>query len=182
MLVVAPGVRNRVIDAPGSQVSLYIGCFSKSLFRFDSDLIEQVQTRLWRGDGHFANRVASHLRRLMHLQNGHGNGQSLAMVADGLRLVQHLYDRQIKAVRRDRLGSYEQSAVTDYVARLRENFFDQTDIDSAARELGIPRRTFTQLFSAHNWNHVAQVRARPGHRARSTSPARFQLINCVHRI
>jgi hypothetical protein len=68
VIVVPPGTRNRIVDDPTSAASLYVCCVARSLMRFDPNLVAQLPCRVLRREGHFANRVASVFRRMVHDQ------------------------------------------------------------------------------------------------------------------
>lgn len=147
VIVVAPEVPNRIVDDPTSAASLYICCVAESVFAFDPTIVGQLRTRVMRGDGHFANRVASLFRRLVHGQETKSSSRSASMVADTLKLVIAIDQRDEQSRRRVASITSERALVQDYVDSLSSRFFDETTIDAAAGRLGIPRRTFTKVFT-----------------------------------
>lgn len=146
VIVVAPQTPNRIVDAPSSAASLYICCVAESVFRFDPTLVGRLQTRVFRRDGHFANRVASIFRRLVHWQETGSSIRSAAMVADALKLSIAVIRRTEMARMQSPATTNDRALVQDYIDALPDQFFDETTIDAAAGQLGIARRTFTKLF------------------------------------
>ena len=161
VIVVAPGTRNRIEDDPTSASSLYVCCIAKNLLRFDSDLIQLLTTDIYRGDGHFANRVASILRRMVHAQEVESTTRSVSLVADAMKLVHAVCQRSEKSRRSEKGVATERVTVERYVESLPSQFFDESTIDVAANQLGIPRRTFTKLFTeitGETWlNHIRRL-------------------------
>jgi AraC family L-rhamnose operon regulatory protein RhaS len=161
VIVVAPGTRNRIEDDPSSASSLYVCCIAKSLLRFDSDLVQRLATHVFRGDGHFANRVASILRRMVHAQEVETPTRSVALVADAMKLIHAVCQRGEKSRRSEKDVANERATVERYVENLPSQFFDESTIDAAANQLGIPRRTFTKLFTeitGETWlNHIRRL-------------------------
>ncbi len=158
VIIVPPGTRNRIDDDPAAASSLYVCCVAKSLVSFDPVLADQLPCQVLRGDGHFANRVASLLRRMVHVQVLESPSRAITMVADAMKMIQAVLDRNQKRTKNEKPTSDERMAIQRYVDRLPSNFFDETSIDVAASGLGIPRRTFTKLFvevTGDTWlNHI----------------------------
>ena len=72
--------------------------------------------------------------------------QSISMVADALRLLQLLLELESKPQITQQPDSHERAILRRYIKDLPNRFFEESSIDSTSRQLGIPRRTFTQLF------------------------------------
>jgi len=156
VVVVAPGTRNRIEDDPNSASSLYVCCIAKSLLKFDPELVARIPNRLYRRDGHFTHRVASRLRRMVHAQDCDGPSRAIAMVADAIKLIQAMEQRNQKQTRLEKDASDERMVVKQYIDSLPTRFFEESSIDAAADQLGIPRRTFTKLFTeltGETWLH-----------------------------
>ena len=156
VVIVPPETANRIEDDPASASSLYVCCLATELLDFDPSIIKQFRIRCVRGDGHFANRVASLMRRMVHLQDrgnqiNDGQFRSIAMVTEAMNLVQLVL--QLKSRKRppiaDSNASQQSEQIADYVAGLENDFFEATTIDAAAASVGMPRRTFTKLFCEH---------------------------------
>ncbi|MDG2222838.1 MAG: AraC family transcriptional regulator [Rubripirellula sp.] len=156
VILVAPQTRNRIVDDPSSAASLYVCCMATSLFDFDTRVVECLPTRILVRDGQFANRVASLLRRLVHWQDSASSMRPAGMVADALKLMITIGQRNEQIARRPSMTSHERAVVQAYIDTLPSRFFDETTIDAAARQLKIPRRTFTKLFTelaGETWLH-----------------------------
>ena len=147
VVVVPPGTRNRIEDDATSASSLYIGCVSTSLLEFDSTIIRRLRKGRVLADGHFANRVASLLRRMVYSQDRDAATRSVAMVIDALRLIQLVAERAGDASIRNAEERSDRQLMKTYVQTLRREFFEATTIEAAANSLGLPRRTFTKLFA-----------------------------------
>ncbi|NND96156.1 MAG: helix-turn-helix transcriptional regulator [Pirellulaceae bacterium] len=163
VVVVPAETPNRIEDDPTSASSLYICCIATSLLQFDPALVGRIQTQCVRGDGHFANRVSSLMRRMVHHQDSSGRNRPIAMVTEAMRLVQLVLQReqpQRKSVV-DTERSPHREAMARYIASLPREFFEATTIDAAAASLDMPRRTFTKLFaeeSGQTWlQHIRQL-------------------------
>ena len=161
VIVVAPGTRNRIEDDPSSASSLYVCCIAASLLQFDSEAVAWLATRVLRGDGHFANRVASLLRRMVHAQEVQTPSRSVALVADAMKLIHAVCQRTEKLRRSEKDSPDERAIVQRYIETLPSQFFDESTIDAAASQLGIRRRTFTKLFTeltGETWlNHIRRL-------------------------
>lgn len=148
VVIVPPGTRNRIVDAPNAATSLYIGCIARSLVRFDPDLLDRLHVEVRRGDGHFANRVAAILRRMVYQQNEPTNNCALAMVSDSMRLLQLIVEHETKpATKQSKQEVHPTRSMRQYIASLPNRFFEETTIDQAANRMGLPRRTFTKQFA-----------------------------------
>jgi AraC family L-rhamnose operon regulatory protein RhaS len=166
VIVVAPKTRNRIEDDPVSASSLYICCLDPKLFAFDDQVLQNLPTQVARGDGHFGNRVASILRRMVHAQEVDNAVRSVALVADAMKLAQTVCQRNQKTQGKAGRSSEttwgdERSVVEQYITNLPSHFFEETSIDDVAERLGIARRTFTKLFAeitGETWlNHVRRL-------------------------
>lgn len=150
VMVIPPGTPNRIVDLPDEAVSLYVCCIDMAHLKFDSRLPTRLPIGLAPPGGHFANRVASLMRRMAYAQSEAGVTRSIEMVADALRLVLTIVRHsRARAVKRDAEQSPERIAVAEYVDHLRDNFFEADTIDAAADGLGMSRRTFTRYFREH---------------------------------
>ncbi len=148
VVVVPPRTRNRIEDDPTSAASLYIGCVSASLLKFDPWIIGHLPTGQISVGAQVANRVASTLRRMVYSQDREPAIRSVAMVADAMRLIQLIQQTAAHTTIRsgDQYASNRQ-AIHDYVQTLKSEFFEATTIDHAAASLDLPRRSFTKLFA-----------------------------------
>ena len=149
VILVPPQTPNRIIDDPTQAASLYVACLATSLFDFEPSLVPQLHLAAITGDGHFANRVASLMRRMVHRQRRSGSSRPIAMVADAMRLVQLVTAQTRSGNSRSKPGvsGDDRAVMRRYVSRLRNEFFEATTIEAAVAELDMPRRTFTKLFA-----------------------------------
>src|SRR5690606_1932320 len=93
VIVVPPQRRNRVVDDPAAASSLYVCCIAVSLLSFDRRLPQRLRPGPLPVDGHFANRVAALMRRMVHAQSHESDTRPVAMVADALRMIQVISER-----------------------------------------------------------------------------------------
>ncbi len=147
VIVVPSGTRNRIVDDPSSAASLYVCCVARSLLRFDPSLGAQLPCRVLRREGHFAHRVASVFRRMVHTQQSSTTKRPVAMVADAMKLILMISERSAESPKSEKGSADDRRRVQQYVDSLPGRFFEETSIDAAADQLDIPRRTFTKLFT-----------------------------------
>lgn len=147
VIVVPPGTRNRIVDDPSSATSLYVCCVARSLLRFDPLLGGQLPCRVLRREGHFAHRVASVFRRMVHTQQSSTRIRPVSMVADAMKLIQMMSEKSTEPHKSEKGSTDDRRSVQQYVDSLPNRFFEETSIDAAAEQLEIPRRTFTKLFA-----------------------------------
>lgn len=147
VIVVPSGTRNKIVDDPNSAASLYVCCVERHLLRFDPSLSALLPCRVIRCEGHFANRVASVFRSMVHAQQTSTTLRPVSMVADALRLIKMIIERSQKSQRSEKDSTDERQRVQQYIDSLPSCYFDETSIDAAADQLEIPRRTFTKLFA-----------------------------------
>lgn len=145
VIVVSPRTRNKIEDDPASAASLYICCIAPSLLAFDPRLLRRLKSGRIELGGHFANRVASRLRRMVYTQQHDRTPRPVSMVGDALRLIQLIVDRRRTLSSRPNSPA-DREVMADYVRSLEDEFFEATTIDDAAQLLGMSRRTFTSLF------------------------------------
>jgi len=147
VIVVPPGTRNRIVDDPACASSLYICCVARSVLQFDLSLIKRLPCRvLPRGSG-FANRVESVVRRMVYAQHSMTLMRPISIVIDALKLIQIIGEKSSEAQEIEKGTTDYQRIVQQYVDSLPSRFFEETSIDAAAAQLGIPRRTFTKVFA-----------------------------------
>jgi AraC-like DNA-binding protein len=147
VIVVPPGTRNRIVDDPNSAASLYICCVARNLLRFDRSLSTQLPCRVLRRESHFAHRVASVFRRMVHAQQSTTTLRPVSLVADAMKLIQMISERSNESHKSERGSTSDRQRVQQYVDSLPSRFFEETSIDATADRLEIPRRTFTKLFA-----------------------------------
>ena len=146
VIVIPPHTRIRIIDDASAAASLYVCCIATELLAFESDLIQSLKVRLEHHRHGFTNRVTSLLRRLIHSQQKPVATISISMVADALRLLQLVLELETRPPTTQQPDSDERAVLRRYIKTLPDRFFEESSIDSTSQQLGIPRRTFTQLF------------------------------------
>ncbi len=146
VLVIPAQLRNRIVDAPGEPSSLYVLCVSPQLLAFDPKITKRLESgRLARSE-YLANRVESLFRRMLFQQSHGGHAASLTMAAAVLDLFQILIEKQGRAPLIEEASSKSTHEIERYVEYLDYHFFEAQDIQTAARQLGMSRRTFTKHF------------------------------------
>ncbi len=148
VVVVPPRMRNRIEDDPASAASLYVGCVAVSLLNFDAAIVGRLPTGRLSAGGHFANRVASLLRRMVYSQDRDSAVRAIALVADAMRLIQLIIEAAADTSARGAAEMLsDRQLIHNYAEALKSEFFEATTIDAAAKSLGLPRRSFTKLFA-----------------------------------
>ena len=161
VIVIPPGTPNRIVDDATAASSLYICCIASRLLEFDHCLIQTLASRLHHHPHGFANRVATLLRRMVHTQQKPVPTTSISMVADAMRLMQVVLDLHNKPRPVEQQEGNERAVIQQYIATLPNRFFEESSIDSISHDLGIPRRTFTQMFhelTGETWlSHIRRL-------------------------
>jgi len=148
VIAVPPQHRNRIVDEPGAAASLYVCCLSVRHLLFDPRLVARLRPGSLPHDGHFANRVAALMRRMAYAQSKATANRPIAMLIDALRMIQIVAERTSRKPGPSGIrDTPERQAMADYIRRLHSDFFEASTLEAAAAELGMPRRTFTRLFS-----------------------------------
>lgn len=151
VLVVPPGCENRIVDAPDAASSLYVCCIASTVYAMATDSVQQLQPGLISASPHFANRIATQLRRMRHQQVKPDPWQAVAMVASALRVMKWLLQLRSDLDGRHSHGKQrpyldDRQLVQEYVERLSTEFYEATTIEQAAKSIGVSRRVFTDRF------------------------------------
>ena len=146
VIIIPPHTRNRIVDDTSAAPSLYVCCIATQLLSFEHRLADSLDITLQRHRHGFTNRITSLLRHLIHSQQKPVATTSISMVADALRLLQLVLEIESKPRTILQPDGNERTVLQRYIAELPERFFEESSIDSASQQLGIPRRKFTQLF------------------------------------
>ncbi len=96
---------------------------------------------------------------MVHAQDLESPSRPVAMVADAIKLIQAVDQRNLKPLRSEKEATDERVIIKRYIDSLPTRFFEETSIDSAADQLGISRRTFTKLFTeltGETWLHYVR--------------------------
>ena len=147
-LVAVPAGRvHHIADDPDAPLALYGICVAPDVWRSEPDLLATLPAGRLSVGRALAARVRTDLRRLLFEQTlARPGGRVLA-----LGVTQHLLALLARAARpagptgRPGRVAYR-PAVERYVADLPHRFFEATDLDRTAAELGMSRRRLTQLF------------------------------------
>lgn len=151
LIVVPPGIANRITDAPDAASSLYICCIGQALFTFDCGLVPALPAGLVPSNAHLSNRIATQLRRMRHQQARGGPTREISLVGSAFRIVEWVMQVCEDSdgsgrCRSRRVAQDEREVIQEYVARLATEFYEASTIDAAATSIGMSRRTFTKLF------------------------------------
>lgn len=165
-LIVPIGQSHEIVDSASDPLSLYVVSVRPRILEAASLDMSILPTGVVHLDDHAAEKVERSMRRLLFEQTLDTPTTGAQMVALALRLlvdiaritelVSEASDGSIpRAIR----GADSVERMRSYVEDLAENFFEATNLDSAASTLGLSRRRFTQLFrevTATSW--LAYVR------------------------
>lgn len=146
LMVVPVGAKNRLVDAPNRQVSIYVLCISRSVLEFDRSIERRLPAGIHHCDSSVAIRAEHLLRNLLFHQKHLSNNTRLEMVTSALRFLQLLFrDSTMDTQTRSGLATKEDE-MSRYVLNLDTHFFEAGDITTAAASLGMSRRAFTDHF------------------------------------
>ena len=95
---------------------------------------------------YLADRIEAGLRRLLFQQTHGGSHASLAMATATLELFHLLISKEAGDKNFKAVNNRNTSEMLRYIDFLDSHFFESQDIDTAARQLGVSRRTFTKRF------------------------------------
>ncbi|HEY1378609.1 MAG TPA: AraC family transcriptional regulator [Gemmataceae bacterium] len=147
LVAVPAGRDHHIADDPAAPLALYGICVAPAVWRAEPELLAALPAGRLSVGRPLAARVRADLRRLLFEQTlARPGGRVLAL---GLTL--HLLGLIARAARPAGPGhrsgpAVYRAAIERYVADLPHRFFEATDLDRAAGELGMSRRRFTQLF------------------------------------
>lgn len=145
LLLVPPGIRNRLVDQTGRPASLYVLCIARGLLRFDPGVEGRLAAGLQRRDDELADRARSLFRRLLFQQSHGGQNASIAMATAALELVHRLLDNPSEPDH-SRPAEPDREAMARYLEWLESHFYEATTLDAAAAGLGMSRRHFSRVF------------------------------------
>lgn len=159
LLVVPPGTRNRLEDAPGEPASVYVLCLSRRHLACDPNVEARLPAGRWPRSATLAKRAERRLRRLLYQQARGERDAPIGMVAEALGLVALLLGSE---PRDESPEADARAEVRRYVRELDSCFFEATTLDGTAEQLGLSRRRFTQLFreeAGETWLEAVRRRA-----------------------
>ncbi len=167
-VVVVPLNRvHRIEDEPAEPLSLYGICVAPEVWRHEPAVLDQVPAGRLPISALLAAQVRADLRRLLFEQTLARPGSRVQILGLTLQLLAMLARSSLSTPpdRPSRTGSTTSGhrlAVERYVAELPHRFFEATDLDQTAAELGMSRRRFTHLFrlvTGISWfTYVTQLR------------------------
>jgi AraC family L-rhamnose operon regulatory protein RhaS len=144
IVVVPPGQVHRIEDDPAAPLALYGICVAPPAWRHEPALLDHLPAGPLRVSKLLAAQVRADLRRLLFEQTLARPGSRTRVLGLALQLLALLAQR-VRAPARPPPSGHAQ-AVQRYVAELPHRFFEATDLDHVAAELGMSRRRFTHLF------------------------------------
>jgi AraC family L-rhamnose operon regulatory protein RhaS len=148
MVVIPRGQVHRIDDDPAAPLALYGICVAPELWRHEPALLDGLPAGRLPVARLVAEQVRADLRRLLYEQTLDRPGSRILMVGLTLQLLA-LLARGVgaAAARPAPAGAAgHRPAVERYVAELPHRFFEASDLDAVAEELGMSRRRFTHLF------------------------------------
>ena len=162
VIVVPPGMRNRIEDCPNAATSLYICCIAKTIWHFDRTIPSRAGSQIYHRDSHFTHRIASAMRRMIHQQTQPELDQPISMVSDAIKILEMLIQRH-QPKRTDWAATdSDKTIIEGYISSLPSRFFEDQSIDQVCQSLGVSRRTFTKHFqqlTGSTWLHYVRVLA-----------------------
>jgi AraC-like DNA-binding protein/quercetin dioxygenase-like cupin family protein len=166
VVAVPAGREHRLEDDPARPLSLYGICVAPRLLRTEPTVLDVFPAGPLPVSALMAAQVRADLRRLLYEQTLGRLGSRAMLVGQTLQLLVELARRArpdgASDSRAENNASPYWQAVRRYVAELPHRFFEATDLDQAAAELGMSRRRFTHLFreaTGTSWsNHLTRLR------------------------
>lgn len=165
ILIVPAGRVHRIEDDPAEPLALYGICIAPQVWRQEPVLIEHLPSGRLSAGKLLAARVRADLRQLLFEQTLTRPGRCTLALGLALQLLALLARSCLDAtplVSPAGSASDHRQAVVRYVADLSHRFFEATDLDHVAAELGMSRRRFTHLFrlaTGASWSaYLTQLR------------------------
>ena len=162
VVVVPMGHVHRIEDLPAAPLALYGICVVPRVWQVEANLLDHMPAGRLPVSAMLAAQVRDDLRRLLFEQTLDRPGSRTLILGLTLQLLVRLARRTAVAGRAETTAGGYRAAVQSYLAELPRRFFEATDLDDAAAELGMSRRRFTQLFreaTGASWsNYLARLR------------------------
>jgi len=150
ILIVPTGRVHVIEDDPAEPLALYGICIAPHVWRHEPELLEHLPPGRLPASKLLAPRVRADLRQLLFEQTSGRPGRGTLTLGLALqllvRLARSVQDSQPPASVVNSMVSDHRQAVARYIADLSHRFFEDTDLDHVAAELGMSRRRFTHLF------------------------------------
>ncbi len=151
LVAVPAGRTHRIEDDPAAPLALYGICIAPQVWRHEPALLDHLPPGRLPINKLLATQVRGDLRRLLFEQRLARPGSQLLILGMTLQLLALLTRRgsgpaTARVSRADSASTGHRQAVERYVAELPHRFFEATNLDQTAAELGMSRRRFTHLF------------------------------------
>jgi AraC family L-rhamnose operon regulatory protein RhaS len=151
LIVVPMGQVHRIEDHPATPLALYGICVAPQVWQHEPALLHHLSGGRLPISRALAAQVRADLRRLLFEQTLARPGSGLLLLGLALQLLVRLARSGLGATPSrptavDRALCGHRQAVERYVAELPHRFFEATDLDAIAAQLGMSRRRFTHLF------------------------------------
>jgi AraC family L-rhamnose operon regulatory protein RhaS len=162
VIVVPSGQVHRIADLPTSPLALYGICVAPRLWQNEPNLLDHIPAGRLSVSPMLAAQVRDDLRRLLFEQTLDRPGSKILILGLTLQLLVRLARNTAAVAPVEAATSGYRAAMQSYLVELPRRFFEVTDLDHAAAELGMSRRRFTQLFreaTGATWgNYLARLR------------------------
>jgi AraC-like DNA-binding protein/quercetin dioxygenase-like cupin family protein len=150
IVIVPPRCVHVIEDNPAQPLALYGICIAGHVWRYEPELLAHLPAGRLHISKLLAARVRADLRQLLFEQTQALPGQCTFALGLALQLLARLARHSLDALSPPPVAGSASSdcrqAVARYVAELSHRFFEATDLDHVAAELGMSRRRFTHLF------------------------------------
>jgi AraC family L-rhamnose operon regulatory protein RhaS len=149
VVVVPAGRTHWIEDDPSAPLALYGICVAPEVWRHEPALIDRVPAGRLSIAASQATPIRAYLRRLLFEQTLARPGSRLQVLGLTLQVLAVLARGSPEPAPRPASAdgvTGHRLAVEHYVADLPNRFFEATDLDQTAAELGMSRRRFTHLF------------------------------------
>jgi AraC family L-rhamnose operon regulatory protein RhaS len=167
VVVVPVGQVHQIHDQPDEPLSLYGICIAPRVYQIEHDLADALPAGRLNLPDLLLPRIRADLREMLFEQTLARPGHGLLLTGLALQLLSVLVrgtgtGKGTEAVAATPPCSSCLLAVRQYVAELPQRFFEPTNLDRLAADLGMSRRRFTQLFrsvTGTSWlDHLTRLR------------------------
>jgi AraC family L-rhamnose operon regulatory protein RhaS len=152
IVMVPLGRKHRIEDNPAAPLALYGLCVAPHVWRSEPKMFDHFAPGRLRISKLLAAQVWSDLRRLLFEQTAARPGSRVLVLGLTLRVLGLLARSGLQSSAASRrlpsesTTSRHQETVERYAAELPHRFFEATDLDATAAQLGMSRRRLTDLF------------------------------------
>lgn len=145
VIAVPIGQTHRIQDTPGRPLTLYIVCIGAWLLEHGAQLVRDLSKERVTLDGLLSETVRSTLRRMLYEDALRPHGYKTMLQGLALQLLAQLA-RRLSTETGQITARHCRAVVKQYIKQLEGHFFESANLDAVARQLGMSRRRFTQLF------------------------------------